>query len=182
MKKTVQLSRSSRQSVGPKCACWTETYFRWKYCCTWSIFNRSETWVILRSAPGPRDWKLSISLIVFFKRPRVYLLQTHQHQTLVDDTQQIMESLISFRVTRLLVLLCMIVTYFTRSGLALDDPMELPSANIVHSHKNLGDKCKRDAECDSGECEWRRCVCVEDSDCGPDRVCIERIILRNICV
>ena len=45
---------------------------------------------------------------------------------------------------------------------------------------SLGAHCSRDAQCESGQCRGRICVCNDDSDCGPNKRC--KKAGKNYCV
>jgi hypothetical protein len=61
-----------------------------------------------------------------------------------------------------------------------------PNRCLADGTKALNDKCDKDKQCKSGKCDGtsndKQCVCAQDSDCGNDKYCNERIGEPNRCL
>ena len=48
-------------------------------------------------------------------------------------------------------------------------------------NRNIGDDCTEDLQCRSSRCSGGKCVCNEDSDCGPGKRCYKPAAAKNFC-
>lgn len=56
-----------------------------------------------------------------------------------------------------------------------------PTRCIVEASKTVGQACKKNAECMSGQCEKDVCVCSEDRHCAEGQTCLKPVGAQNYC-